>query len=418
MKICLAQIKSIKGDLIKNIQTHLEFIKRSIEKGADLIVFPELSLTGYEPSMAKALAKNFDDPIFAPFQEKADEHKISIAVGMPLKTKKGIVIGMIIFQPNMRRSFYAKQILHADEVPYFVPGESQFILPIQSQKIGLAICYEALHEAHFFKTKKAGATVYLASVAKSHRGIVKSYAHFSKISNQFSTPILMVNSVGFCEDFMAAGQTAAWDLNGNIIDQLNQPQPGLLLVDLESGSTEKQYFEAPKEQIQLADSSDLSRLVELFQSAKKQLDQQEIFQWTDFYPSKEVIEKDLKDQTLFVLKNKQDLIGAVTLNDHQDEEYQSIHWKFNAEKVLVIHRLMVDPKFQNQGYARQLMDFAEAFAKKHHYSSIRLDTYTQNKISFEFYKKRNYVLRGTVFFKGRKDPFYCLEKDLKSTITE
>ena len=418
MKICLAQTKSIKGDLIKNIQTHLEFIERSFEWSADIIVFPELSLTGYEPSMAEALAKNFDDPIFAPFQEKADEHKISIAVGMPLKTKKGIVIGMIIFQPNMRRSFYAKQILHADEVPYFVPGESQFILPIQSQKIGLAICYEALQEAHFFKTKKAGATVYLASVAKSQRGIVKSYAHFSQVSNEYSTPILLVNRVGFCDDFMAAGQTAAWDLNGNIIDQLNQPQPGLLLVDLDSGSTEKQYFEVSKEQIQLADSSDLSRLVELFQSAKKHLDQQEIFQWTDFYPSQQIIEEDLKNKTLYVLKRDQELIGAVTLNEDQDEKYKSIDWKFNDQKVLVIHRLMVHPIFQNRGYAKQIMNFSENFAKKHHYSSIRLDTYTQNKISFEFYKKRNYVLRGTVFFKGRKDPFYCLEKDLKSTITE
>ena len=106
------------------------------------------------------------------------------------------------------------------------------------------------------------------------------------------------------------------------------------------------------------------------------------------------------------------------MNDHQDEEYQSIDWKFNPKKVLVVHRLMVHPNFQNKGYAKQLMDFAENFAKQNQYTSIRLDTYTQNKISFEFYKKRNYVLRGTVFFKGRKDPFYCLEKDLKSTITE
>ena len=415
MKICLAQTKSIKGDLSQNIQIHLDFIQSAVEWGTDLIVFPELSLTGYEPRMAEALAKNFDDPIFDPFQKKSDKFNISIGTGMPLKTNRGIVIGMLIFQPNADRIYYAKQVLHPDEISCFVPGDKQIFLSKRKEKIALAICYEALDQAHFQNAKESGATIYLASTAKSQTGILKVNSHFSKISKDFSTPVLMVNNIGYCDNFMAAGQTTAWDSSGNIIDQLDSHRSGLLWINLDSGITKKQYFESPDRKIQLGEWSDLPALVTLFQDAKDYLDQQKIFQWTDFYPSKEVIEKDLKDQTLFVLKDKQVLIGAVTLNDHQDEEYQSIPWKFSAQKVLVIHRLMVDPTFQNQGYAKQLMNFAEAFAKKQHYSSIRLDTYTKNKISFEFYKKRNYVLRGTVFFRGRKDPFYCLEKDLNVT---
>jgi len=415
MKICLAQTKSIKGALSQNIQIHLDFIQSAVEWGTDLIVFPELSLTSYEPRMAEALAKNFDDPIFDSFQEKSDKHHISIGVGMPLKTNRGIVIGMLIFQPNAERIYYAKQILHPDEFSCFVLGDKQIILPIQNQKIGFAICYEALQKSHFQKAKESGATIYLESTAKSQTGILKAKSHFSKISKDFSTPVLMVNNIGYCDNFMAAGQTTAWDSSGNMIGQLDSHRSGLLWIDLDLGVIKKQYFETPDRKIQLGEWSDLPALVTLFQDAKDYLDQQKIFQWTDFYPSKEVIEKDLKDQTLFVLKNKQELIGAVTLNDHQDEEYQAINWKFNDRKVLVIHRLMVDPKFQNKGYAKQIMDFAETFARKNQYSSIRLDTYTQNKISFEFYKKRNYVLRGNVFFTGRKDPFYCLEKELNVT---
>lgn len=53
MKLCSAQIQPIKGDIDRNIQKHIFFINSAIENGADLIFFPELSLTGYEPTLAK-----------------------------------------------------------------------------------------------------------------------------------------------------------------------------------------------------------------------------------------------------------------------------------------------------------------------------------------------------------------------------
>jgi predicted amidohydrolase len=52
MKICVAQTKSVKGDVLKNIENHLKFIELALAFSADLIIFPELSLTGYEPELA------------------------------------------------------------------------------------------------------------------------------------------------------------------------------------------------------------------------------------------------------------------------------------------------------------------------------------------------------------------------------
>lgn len=418
MKISLAQIKPSKGNLTKNIQDHLSIIQRAVESGTDLIAFPELSLTGYEPTLAETLAREANDPIFNPFQNLADQNKVSIAVGMPLKTQKGIVIGMLIFQPDTTRTLYAKQILHEDELPYFVAGEKQVLINIKDERIAFGICYEALQRPHFLNAKAAGATIYLASVAKPKLGISKAYPYFSKIAAEFSMPVLMVNSVGFCDNFMAVGQTVAWNTTGALINQLDAHRPGILLIDLTTDLTKIQYFEITHENIQLAQSTDLPALIQLFQKAKVQLDQQKIFQWTDDYPSKINIDKDFKNRTLYLLKNAQELIGAVTLNEEQDHQYQTIDWKFGSNKVLVIHRLVVHPAYQGRGYAKQIMDFAEAYAIAQEYEAIRLDTYTQNKISFEFYKKRNYVLRGEVFFPGRPYPFYCLEKNLNPNFTE
>ncbi len=56
MKICLAQIKSIKGDVEENIIHHKGFIEKALTYDVDLIIFPELSITGYEPELANDLA--------------------------------------------------------------------------------------------------------------------------------------------------------------------------------------------------------------------------------------------------------------------------------------------------------------------------------------------------------------------------
>ena len=80
MKICVAQSKAINGDIEKNIQQHLKVIDRAISYGVDVIVFPELSITGYEPSLSKELAILPGDHRLTVFQKKAIDHHINICV--------------------------------------------------------------------------------------------------------------------------------------------------------------------------------------------------------------------------------------------------------------------------------------------------------------------------------------------------
>ena len=61
MKICIAQTKPIKGNVSANIEAHIKFIELALTLIAEAIFFPELSLTGYEPELAKKLATNQND---------------------------------------------------------------------------------------------------------------------------------------------------------------------------------------------------------------------------------------------------------------------------------------------------------------------------------------------------------------------
>lgn len=177
MKIALAQAHAVRGDVSANIKNHLLMIREAQAQGAEAVVFPELSVTGYEPELADTLATSADDARLNVFQQMSDAQGITIGVGMPLRTEKGITISMLVFQPNASVQVYAKQQLHADEKPYFVEGNQQLILQIDSLSIAPAICYESLQTDHANHAHQLGATVYLASVAKSQNGIDKAMVH-------------------------------------------------------------------------------------------------------------------------------------------------------------------------------------------------------------------------------------------------
>lgn len=229
MKICIAQTRSEKGDVLLNLENHLGFVERAVTLNSDLIIFPELSMTNYEPGLAKELATNVDDPIFSPLQDASDNHEITIGVGMPTKSKDGTQISMLIFQPCKETTTYSKQILHSDELPYFVCGNHQTILKINDFKIALGICYETLKRKHFLDARTKGADVYIASVAKPEEGIRKAYKHFKELAGEFHIPILMSNCVGPCDNFTSAGQSAVWNKNGELVERLDSNSQGLLV---------------------------------------------------------------------------------------------------------------------------------------------------------------------------------------------
>lgn len=244
MKICVAQTQSIKGEVSKNITNHIQIIKTAITWKADLIVFPELSITGYEPDLVKALATDLESELFNPFQELSDEHLITIGVGMPLHASDGINISMFIFQPKLPRMAYTKNLLHEDEFPFFVSGKAQPIFTIKNRKIAFGICYESLQRTHFLQAKQKGADLYVASVAKAKAGIEKGFSYYSTIAKEFNTPIFLSNCVGHCDDFLSVGNSAVWNEKGELMEKLDNQNQGILSYDLDTQTTKKEYLAA------------------------------------------------------------------------------------------------------------------------------------------------------------------------------
>lgn len=205
--------------------------------GADSIFFPELSLTGYEPTLAKALAISQNDKRLMAFQKISDSNNIVIGVGAPTRHRDGICISMIIFEPDLPRQVYSKQYLHKDEEVYFVAGKQSPLLQLGDHKIAIAICYEISVPAHCKHAFEKTATIYLVSAAKYRDGIEKATERLSQISDQYSMTVLMANCIGLADGKECAGTSSIWSDRGILLAQMDDSQEGLLLLDTQTEIT-------------------------------------------------------------------------------------------------------------------------------------------------------------------------------------
>jgi predicted amidohydrolase len=234
MRICVVQTRPIKGDIAANIVQHQRFIALAIAKRAGIVIFPELSITGYEPTLALELGASKDDPRFDVFQNLADTRKITIGIGAPTRHPAGIYISMVLFRPNTARETYSKQYLHSDEEPFFVSGQSSAGLIGGDNNVALSICYELSVPEHSAAAFRSGAKIYIASVAKTEDGIERACVTLAGIARKYSMTVLMSNSVGPCDNFVAAGRTSVWNDKGELLGQLNGVAEGFLVFDTQT----------------------------------------------------------------------------------------------------------------------------------------------------------------------------------------
>jgi ribosomal protein S18 acetylase RimI-like enzyme len=135
-----------------------------------------------------------------------------------------------------------------------------------------------------------------------------------------------------------------------------------------------------------------------------------IFQWTENYPSKKAFETDILRNELYVLTKDAEIIGCITVSSVIDDEYKPVKWLTKTSKHKYVHRLAVHPNYQGKGYAKKLMDFAEALAKEDSCISVRLDTFGKNRRNQKFYEARGYQRLEPIFFPAQSEhPFYCYE---------
>lgn len=165
--------------------------------------------------------------------------------------------------------------------------------------------------------------------------------------------------------------------------------------------------------IQKAKISEIGDIMLMYKSCVEGMLANNIDQWDESYPNKDIIMQDLIAQTYFIVIEHNIIIAGINIDQNQDKTYLPLKWKDKKNQFLVVHRLAVKEVFWGKGIGKSLMIFTEKLAIKKGLNSIRLDTYSGNPKAMDFYKRIGYHEVGTINLKPNKNKYHCFEKIIK-----
>ena len=232
MILAAAQTQPKRGNIDANLLDHYRLIQLAAINGAQLIVFPELSITGYEREDAERLAFSENDTRLDHLKKLATDNKITIIAGAPIRIQSDLFLGEFCIAPNDSVSIYTKQFLHTGEEMYY---QSSFnynpLLEIENERISCAICADIDHPKHPENANKRNSSTYIASIFFSPNGIPQAHQSLQNYASQYQMNVLMANFGGDSYGSPSGGRSAFWNNKGELIAQMKDSGSGLLLVE-------------------------------------------------------------------------------------------------------------------------------------------------------------------------------------------
>ena len=239
-KIALAQINPHVGALQENIEKMVEFAQRAKVQGADLVLFPELSLSGYPPEDL-LLRPGFLSQLEAGLDTLAlAVGDIVLVVGHPARGQGGLLYNAasVIREGRVIQRYYKQELPNYgvfDEKRYFTPGRSAALFELGGEQLALTICEDLWHPSVVQQAVDAGATMVLNLNASPYhagkRGERETMIRQHAVKQ--GVPILYVNQVGGQDELIFDGGSFVMGADGT--QQLcgDHFEEGLYLYDTE-----------------------------------------------------------------------------------------------------------------------------------------------------------------------------------------
>jgi predicted amidohydrolase len=232
MILAAAQTKPKREDITANLLDHYRLIELAAGKNVNLIVFPEMSITGYERERAEGLAFYPEDTRLDKLKELAAKYKIIIVAGAPIKINSNLFIGEFILFPDKSEQIYTKQFLHPGEEIYFIQSfEYNPTIKIENEQISSAICADIDNPLHSENACKGRSSIYMPSIFFSPNGIPEAHNLLSCYAAKYSMNVLMSNFSGESWGSPAGGRSAFWTKEGKLLAEMDNSTSGLLIVE-------------------------------------------------------------------------------------------------------------------------------------------------------------------------------------------
>ena len=255
MRIALAQINPTIGDIRGNTDLIIAAIRAARERGASVVVFPELAVTGYPPKdllLKPALVTLCAEALESIAEASAGltslvgypERNLT-SVGRPLHNAVAMLRDGKIIAKRFKSLLPTYDVF--DESRYFEPGPPNELTFLEDKVVGLSICEDLWNDEQMLPRQlyrvnpieglaEAGASL-LINISASPFVVGKNeFRHqlFAHQARRWNLPIVYVNQVGGNDELIFDGNSVVFDRAGNIIAQAKDFAEDLLIVDLEA----------------------------------------------------------------------------------------------------------------------------------------------------------------------------------------
>ena len=251
MRIALAQINPIVGDLPGNHQKIHEYTLRAQKEHADIVIFPELALCGYPPEDLLFKEHFVKDNIKRVKQLASQTRGISAVIGFVDMKGKDIYNAAVLISDGKIKNVYHKRDLPNygvfDEKRYFKSGKSSSVQSVGGVKVGISICEDIwISDGVCEEQKRRGAKL-LINISSSPYDMGKLKEREKVLINKarkLKCYICYVNVVGGQDELVFDGSSLVIDPRGKIIARAAEFEEDLLVIDLPLGKKTAQKEKA------------------------------------------------------------------------------------------------------------------------------------------------------------------------------
>ena len=225
--LAAAQSVPVRGDVDANVEQHLLLVNDAAQQDVEVLVFPELSLTGYELDLATELAFSRDDARLRPLIDAAEEHAIKLVVGAPLRLGSALHIGAFIIDPGRAVDVYTKRYLGSGEESFVRAGSLDPLIQVAGDPAAIAVCADTNRPSHPKQAAERGAKTYLVSSFIGPDQLEDRARGMREYAMEYSMTVVLANYGGPSGGLEAAGSSTIWSAQGEIL-----AQAGAVGVDL------------------------------------------------------------------------------------------------------------------------------------------------------------------------------------------
>jgi NAD+ synthase (glutamine-hydrolysing) len=247
LSLALAQINTILGNVDANLEKHLALVYEACKRGTELIIFPELSLTGYvlqDIAASVAHRPNPDDPVFRKLLKASND--IDMVVGFVEEDERYRYYISAAYLSDgkishVHRKVYLPTYGIFDEKRYFAAGDSFRSFETRFGRAGILICEDFWHASSPYTLWMDGADLMFFTSASPGRGVTEETlgsAMWVETVNRtyaglFTTFVAHANRVGFEDGLNFWGGSTVFDPDGRLITQAPYNDEGLTLAELD-----------------------------------------------------------------------------------------------------------------------------------------------------------------------------------------